>query len=613
MRLEEPLPHQQGIFTNHGAPVRADEARTAAVCINGAGDCRFVIAARGYAVIVNPENKTSKQIFFPENHYEYPFSSFSDRKGFFYTGAGNMFLVLDPFSERFVFYEKPLTENGIVGFSFAEDCAGRIYTTTYPSCKLLRYDPNNQTVTELARLDPDQKYAMSLAVSSNGWVYAGIGTEHQGIAAFDPHTFAVHQLLCEEERKKGMGQVVLSVDGHVYGCTYPDDDRASWYILDQTSKTLIPESAVPESDFSGKGFQRVHRKFPEPWSLVSFSLSEKEVTLYNRSTDRNESFPVRYKSRGATLSTLIAGPDGSVYGTSNHPLHLYRYDPTEALPVDFGGALVEQGGGGNIAAYAVQGSIIAGAAYAGGNLHLIDTSRPFETENIRLRNPKLVATHPEVHRPRCSLAYPDGEHVIFGGYPGYGAVGGGLCIFNVVSFEDELIPNEALIPYHSTTCLEVLANGDLLGGTSVEAPGGAASKETEGKLYTLSWQNRQVTHSFVPVRGAREISLMIMDDKQRAHGLTSDKRYFVCDTNSLDVLHIADVSSCGAVVRNGFVKDADGTIYGVTQQAIFIVDTDRFAFRLIAKPPKPITAGLALLGRSLFFGCGSELWEYRLA
>lgn len=602
-------------FVNHGAAVRADEARTAAVCVNREGECRFVIAARGYVLVVDPASGTSEQLPFPDGCFDYPFASYSDGNGMFYTGAGPMFLVCDPFAPRFVFFARPMEEQGIVGFSFAEDAEGRIYTTTYPACRLLRYDPRARSLTELAVLDPEQKYAASLAVSADGWVYAGLGTERRGIAAFDPDSGAVHQLLDSKERTRGSGLVMQGVDGAVYASFPAGDPPAAerWHRMERLRRVPLPEGEAPIGRYSGQGFQRVHRSFPQPWSLEHFSLSEKEVVLRNEATGESKRVPLRYETNGATLSTLTSGPDGRIYGTSHHPLHLYRYDPRTGLLTDFGGRLVERGGGGNIAAYASQGSILAGTAYAGGYLHLIDTSRPFETDSPSTRNPKLVATHPEVYRPRCAAAHPDGEHVIYGGYPGYGAVGGGLCIYNLATGRDELIANEALLPFHSTVCMTMLPNGDFFGGTSVLAPGGAMARADEARLYRFDWQGRRIAEHFVPVSGAKSIMVLTRDERHRLHGITDDRRYFVWDAELGRTVHTADVSIWGSVVANGFVQDRNQTIVGVMQHAIFTVDTARLALRLLAVPPKPITAGLTLLDGKLYFGCGSELWAYTKA
>ena len=45
--------------------------------------------------------------------------------------------------------------------------------------------------------------------------------------------------------------------------------------------------------------------------------------------------PLAYKGGGTSLSPLYGGPDGILYGTSNHPLHLFTYDATAGLLTDW--------------------------------------------------------------------------------------------------------------------------------------------------------------------------------------------------------------------------------------------------------------------------------------
>ena len=141
---------------DHGTPVVAEEERTAAICTKEE-ESRFVIAAKGFVLIVDLEKGTSKQVFFPLANKEYPFASFSSG-GLFYTGAGNMLLVLDPFKECFVDYQ--VIENGeeIVGFSFAEDSSGMIYFTSYPHCHLLSYDVQTKSVIDYGSMHTEEKY-----------------------------------------------------------------------------------------------------------------------------------------------------------------------------------------------------------------------------------------------------------------------------------------------------------------------------------------------------------------------------------------------------------------------------------------------------------------------
>lgn len=601
-------------FCDHGVPVQADEGRTAAICTNERGDTRLVIAARGYVLIVDPQARTSRQVYFPNDNRDYPYASLSSLRGMFYVGAGTLLMVLDPFTGQFVDCVQAGQSGEAVGFRLAEGPDGTIYAASYPTCRLLQYMPETREWNDLGRLEQREEYPFSLAVGKDGWVYAGIGTEQCIVAARNPANGETRRLLVGGASEHGRGVVQRGVDGEIYGqlvlsaAVFPQP----WFRLERGEALAMPDNGTPDSsEYTGEGFDTVHRRFPAPWQLLSWSLPDKETVVRDETNDQTHTIPLVYKSEGAELSPIVAGPDNRIYGTSNHPLHLYTYDPQSNTLNDTGGRTIEKGGGGNICAYAIQGSVIAGAAYAGGHIHLIDASHPFRETPTDSRNPRLVASAADIFRPRCALAHPDGKHVVFGGFGDYGVVGGGLYIRNLADGTDQLLPAERLLPHHSTLCIVPLPGGDLLCGTSVEAPGGGKPKAAEGRLYRLDWRTKEVVYSEAPVPGAAAIELMEIDGGGRIHAFTAEG-YFAYDPQARKVIRQEELVSWGGVVRQGLVKSGGGTIYGVRGQAVFRIDAEVCRPILLARPPQEITAGLALLHNRLYFASGARLWSMQL-
>lgn len=99
-----------------------------------------------------------------------------------------------------------------------------------------------------------------------------------------------------------------------------------------------------------------------------------------------------------------------------------------------------------------------------------------------LRNPRLIYADNRVHRPRCAVPLNDGIHVLYGGFPGYGAVGGGLGIVNVEEESVTMLGHEQVIPEQSTVSLTVLSEGSVIGGPASRHQAGADLGQGSGPV-----------------------------------------------------------------------------------------------------------------------------------
>lgn len=600
----------QNYFTDYGIPVSAEEERTAAICVNAEGDYRFVIAAKGFVIIVDLETDDVKQVFFPESNDEYPYSSFSSN-GLFYTGAANMLMVLDPFLEQFIYYK--VIENGeeIVGFSFAEDFLGNIYFTSYPHCHLLCYSPRSKAIKDYGSMDLTEKYPGTVAVDNVGWAYIGIGTENKNIVAFHLETGLKKDLIVESQREKGTGYVYLGEDGIVYGHTGATSSPQWLKFSNGNFETIEVEKRSP-SFYTGIAFQRIHRNLEGSYHIKRYSLSECYIELVHRETGQTKNIHFSYTSDGAKLSTIYLGPDNHIYGTSMHPLQFFQFDSYTNTMINFGGEVVEKGGGGNIAAYASSGNLLIGAAYAGGKLYVFDTTKKFR----KSENPKLVLEEESIHRPRCAIALNDHEHIVWGGFPGYGMVGGALGIYHVESEENHLLTHETVVVNQSTISLGELSSGDILGGTSMETPGGAESREKEARLYILDWKTQKVKNSFVPIEGAREIAQIFVDQFDCAHCLTDQSIYFVCDPNTEQILFQKDLSSWGQIVRNGFAYYLPtNTLYCLLSHTLLSMEIQEEQCvepKVVQSLPMIASSGIVHKNNHIYYGSGSHLCSIQI-
>ncbi|OIB03860.1 hypothetical protein AK95_09595 [Paenibacillus sp. LC231] len=609
------IPARMGAFERIGVPADVDESRSAAVCRRDDGAERIVIAARGYVLIVDPETGSCSQLYFPGGESQYPFASASDLRGWFYTGAGRYFYIVDPFTPAFVGQHRVPEGEEEAGFAFAVKGDGRVYATTYPGSYLVELDASSDSSRTLCRLDSERKYAMTLACGSGGKIYAGLGTTSSAIACFHEETGELEILLEGPPDMPGSAAVLQGCNGSVYGwLPSGENGDGRWYRLGEHGVEPVPAEEVGPSLYKGAGYNKLHLDLDGGRTLLKWQLSDRQVVIMEADGSLSR-IPLAYKGGGTPLSPLYGGPDGILYGTSNHPLHLFTYDTTAGRLTDWGGDIVERGGGGNIAAYAAQGNIIVGAAYAGGMVHLLDTAKDWNTEEGLCRNPRLIYENAAVHRPRCAAAHPDGRHVLYGGFPGYGAAGGGLGIVDVQAGQVEMLEHQEIVSGQSTISLAVLPDGRVFGGTSIETPGGGISKAGEAAMYELSWPDRKVIRRWVPIQGAKEIAQLAPGVKGILYGLTSESVFFVYDADLKQVVHWSDLSTWGRIVRQGLLmteREGRPFLLGLLSRALFTVNPVNMEPELLDRLPAEATSGIACLNGDVYFGSFAELWRYRL-
>jgi hypothetical protein len=591
----------------HGIPVKAEETRTGAVCVRD-DNVRIVLASKGFLLFIDPKTKECKQMFFPNQNREYPFASYTDQNGYYYTGAGKEFYMVDPFIEKFVETILPVENYELAGMSICGTNDGEILFTTYPSLYLIGFHSITHQVKSYGLLDSREKYGMTLAVDDQNWAYAGIGTVRKGIVAVQLSTGEKVQLCGENNRLKGTGHVHTGKDGYVYGHLdntefRQENESIQWYHLlnGGMESVKFPEASLTE----GKDFEAVYNPYAPHLKINKASLANGRLELMVHG--KKKEIILRYESDGAQLAPFIMINDQIICGSSSHPLHFYKFLPEENEITNYGGSFFEKGGGGNICAFALQNEKLTAAAYAGGHLHIVDVDSLFSPENLS-EKPKRIVSHEEIHRPRCAIAYSDGRRVLYAGFPGYGMIGGGLSVCDVGSErEEKFIPNEMLIKNQSVVSLAELKDGIVFAGCSVETHGGAKATEYEAAAFYFDMDSYKVIESFVLVKGAREITSLISDGGNHVHGVTSCSIYFLWDVNQKKIINSRDMSSAGRVIRNGMIKN-ENTVYLLLSDSLITI---RNGGQMDIQPLIfPATAGIAWYKNKIFYASGSKLISY---
>jgi len=576
--------------------------------------CLLDMSRVGSILVTDIDSGETGQYEFPESTGSdqfaswAPYASMLSKNGRFYTFAGKTLIEFDIERREVTFSGVPApTESCYLGAAMVDGPDGRIYAASYPNSRLISFDPGSKAMQDHGQLDPKENYPESLAFDEAGWLYCGIGTARSNIVAFEPKSGEFRQLVKEDTRKLGTGRVYSAADGFVYG-----EAGDIWFRMKNGRAEIIAkDKAAPPLPNRAIAWGTRTGVFPDGRQLAAYNLPEKWLSVKDPKTGAEKKIEIKFHSGGAGISTLAAGPDGKIYGSSLHPMHFFRYDPARQEIFDLGP--VRSIGGGNICAMAAQGRFVVGPSYSKGYFHLFDTTLPFRSEDKDNPNPKIIAQFEgDITRPRTCLAHPDGEHVIMAGFMGYGMTGGGVGIVSLKTGKKQLLTHQQVIPFHSTHTLKALPSGDLVGGTSVLTPGGGHAKDTKGVLYIMDWKTKKVVFRTVPVPGAAEVFSLEVGPDGLVYGVASGPRLFVFDPGKKEVLRREDMSACGDLVRPSLLAAADKNIYALFRKAIVRIEPGTFKIEKLGEAPVPISAGFAIRDGVIYFASGAHLWRFRI-
>lgn len=209
-----------------------------------------------------------------------------------------------------------------------------------------------------------------------------------------------------------------------------------------------------------------------------------------------------FRSGGAIITTLGAGPDGKIYGSTAHPMHFFSHDPRARAVTDYGA--IKAIGGGNIWRSRRKTATWPDRLILG---HFLSFSIPPGLSPRMILSSPIPGSSPDskATSPCACLAHPDGMHVIAAGFMDYGRTGGGLGIVNLVDRRKDAANARAGDSAAQHPHTQGPAVGRSRGRTSVLTPGGGHSAEQVGVLYLMDWARLEVIFQTVPVPGAAEV------------------------------------------------------------------------------------------------------------
>jgi outer membrane protein assembly factor BamB len=501
-------------------------------------------------------------------------------------------LRFDPKTERWDDLGQPggEAESFICTLTTAPD--GKIWGGTFPSAILFSYDPKSGKSENFGRMDPEQFYCYPTA-GEDGLVYCAIQFAKVDIVVFDPKSQTKKSLIPSEDRKPGRVSLVKGNDGKIYARLSSSDQ---WYRIEEREKLIrvsIADIAFPPQGLPDGG------KFQ--------LIGNKVLRIQNPSKNEEKEIPLEYETSGTFIFVVGVGPDGRVYGSSMLPLQLFVYDPKDGLLANLGKAAFSTG---ESYSTGVLDDKLYLCSYPGARLSVYDPKRPLRFGPNEGDNPRdLGPMGEDQDRPRAMLAGPHGM-IYIGSYPDYGQIGGAISVYDPKTGEKRVYRH--FVQNQSIASLAYIAKFDLIAaGSSVRGGGGTKAVEKEAKLVLWNPKEEKKVIEIIPVPEAKTIFSLASTTEGKLYGITDNEKVFVFDVEKREVQKVFDLEFKGPI-EISLQPGPEGKLYGLSKEAIFFIDPRDDRVSLLAKPPVPITSGMAILGRKIYYGSDANLFEFEI-
>ncbi len=367
----------QNGFTDLGIGAPVIESRGVVATVDDNGNHVVIAHASGFVLVTDVDTGETVQIPTPPGM---PAASMygsvlaSNRKH--YVGHGNHIAEFDPTKREWTYHELGAAADSCY-IGVTEGPEGVIWAGGYPRLHLVSFDFNTREIKDHGQMDPTEAYISTIAVDDRGWVYLGIGTARSNLVAYNPATGERRQLVDEEDRITGGGHVYPGVDGQVYG-----SNAEQWYRMYDGQATEIQQAdAEEEKDVGSIYWPNTTFDLPDGRRVIEYAMPESYMKIYDPKTDETKTITFAYETEGAHISGTGVGPDGKIYASSGHPMHMIVYDPTTGKLGDLGP--IPDIGNGHINMIARQSQYVLGGSYGGGRLWAYDTTKPWNPSGGR--------------------------------------------------------------------------------------------------------------------------------------------------------------------------------------------------------------------------------------
>ena len=593
-------------FTDLGIPVRRSALYNHVLARDAQGRECYYQAYRGnpwFLVAVDLETGASREYISGRQGNPYGMIRASNGRIYISTGGSgeDALFVFDPTDEELRYLGRP-TETEQVVWTLCEAENGKIYGGTYPNAKLISIDLKTHELADLGRIPSDQPYIRFLDTARR-YVYCNVGPSKAEVWAWNMDTGERTQILpAEFAEGLSWGTAQKRLDGRIYIKTPKRVFRVDGLELTPVDKQpdARPENwqgkptASPLTLSDGRRISVAHDSGPAKY----FNVTEPDGA--------QRTVPVEYTGSPTTLWAVEEGPDGLIYGTTRSPITLFSYDPRTSMTRVLGDPIGKHG---QVYGWAWLNGRLYMAAYGSSRVTVWDPVRPWRFGTKPDANPRYIGSC-HIGRPASLIVAPDGIHLLAGGVPGYGQIGGVLTVIDPETSDIQVVKGVA--GQHSIASMAVVPETSLVCiGTTWR--GGSATKavKSDAKLMLWDFETRKTVFETAPLPGLDAITQMVCVEGKMVCTTRDEGHLIVFDPRERRVVHAAPLGFGGACLFGLRYRVVDKKLYAISGETLVRIDPGTYAIERLGSHPD-MEYGMAFSDDSLYFCAGAHLIRFRI-
>lgn len=467
-----------------------------------------------------------------------------------------------------------------------------LYGGTYPSAKLIRFNPATGRSEDLGRMSMTENYSRFIMADNRGFIYIGIGMAKRDLVAYEIATGEHKSILPQNMGGTGSVTFMRGGDGAVYA---NPGNQGKWLSLKGFSATPMvgsPGQLSPQMVLSDG--RRV-------------TYDDGSVIVKNQK-GKTDKLTTGYRGKEMNIFRIVLGPDDRLYGSTAVPGYFFWASPEN----DEWGTIANAGKGEVYSFLSWRDKLISAAYGFPAPVMVYRPDQPWNPGPKPEQNPLQIfyEGRNDGWRPKAMIVGPR-EKVYIGAVPGYGLLGGPLCLFDATTGKFDQYTQ--VVKDQSVVALVATKEGLIVGGTDVHGGGGSRATQSEAKIFIWDPVKNEKIFETVPVPGNTLIEALAVGQDGIIYGFAGKGKgvMFVFDPRAQKIRDVFS-NNLGHVIYNAIGRGSDGHLYGLYTGGIFTIDEQKRTMKQLASYPPGITGGFAIRGERIYFTSGPQIVSYKL-